>query len=104
MYRYIVGTGDVSIAGFVVRGGHFVLLLENDIFEYGINGYARHRNIGRDPRYIWHELDSGVTAISPNTLEDLIRNDGSWTASEYILLDHNCQDFVIWCLRLFQYY
>lgn len=108
MYRYIGGTGNVATfnENIGILDGHHVLLLDNDIFEYGTQGYARLRNVGKDPKYRWSNngLPSGVTSCSPDYLEDIIVYEGSWTADQYKLLTHNCQHFVKWAIDILKYY
>lgn len=88
---------------------HHCLLLDNDIFEYGDGGYARHRDIGKDPNYTWERVPIRYmqgrihicidqTDVSPDELDDIIYNSGEWTADEYDFMNHNCQNFVRWCI------
>ena len=87
---------------------HQCLLLDNDIFEYGDKGYARHRDVGQDPNYDWKSVPVdrlgmntlfyvGRTNISPDDLEKMIIENGSWTGEKYNYIFHNCQSFVQWC-------
>lgn len=88
---------------------HHCLLLANDLFEYGERGYARHRNVGKDPNYTWERIPirymQGTvcihidkTDVSPDQLDDIIYSSGEWTADKYDFMTHNCQNFVRWCI------
>ena len=107
IYRFRVGIKDIgNIAGPFLGAfnmNHACLLLNEDIFEYGANSdksYERHRNVGRDNSYDWEELSSlsGKTRVSPDSLETAIKNDGSWGPGHYWATNHNCHDFVRFCL------
>lgn len=81
---------------------HVCFLLNKDLFEYDSNGWSRRRNVGRDSKYDWNSLGNalnGTTYVSPDDLEDYIRDDGDWEGYEYHFLKHNCQDFVKFCLN-----
>ena len=101
IYRYICGTCpvDVSNSGSGVPfGKHHILLLGNDTFEYGTNGYERHRGVGRESKYNWsNNLPQGVTGLSPDFLDKMIIKNREWTADKYNPIFHNCQHFVHWC-------
>ena len=108
IYRFRVGVKDIGnpIGPFLGSFGlnHACLLLNEDIFEYGSNpekSYERHRNIGRDNSYDWNALSSlsGKTRVSPDMLETAIKNDGSWYEGHYNVCNHNCHDFVKFCLE-----
>ena len=81
---------------------HVCFLLNKDLFEYDSSGWSRRRNVGRDSEYNWNSLGdalNGTTFVSPDDLEDYIRDDGNWEGEEYHFLKHNCQDFVKFCLN-----
>ncbi len=81
--------------------------MDDDIFEYGIENskgiktYSRKRNIGKSKEYNWEELKvfSGETNISPDTLDNIIRNDHNNWNENYDVNLHNCQDFIHFCLQ-----
>ncbi len=81
---------------------HVCLLLNRDLFEYGPKGWERHVDVGRDSKYDWDAIGSalnGTTYVSPDRLETAINNSGEWVAHKYNFYDHNCQDFVQFCMR-----
>ena len=85
-----------------LQAKHVCFLLNRDLFEYDSNGWSRRRNVGRDSDYDWHSLGdnlNGTTYVSPDKLEEYIENDGNWEGGEYSLYNHNCQDFVKFCLN-----
>ena len=107
IYCFKVGIKDIgnSFGPFLGAFGynHACLLLDRDIFEYGSNSeqsYERHKNVGQDPSYDWLLLDalSGQTKVSPDKLERYIKDDASWYSGHYTFYDHNCHDFVKFCL------
>ena len=106
-YRFRVGVKNLSVSGgsFGSSGyNHACLLLNRDLFEYGCNkekSYDRHKDVGRDNSFDWNELGealNGTTHISPDQLEQAIKNNGGWGAKTYNVLSHNCHDFVKFCL------
>lgn len=108
IYRFRVGIKNIgnAIGPFLAKAlhmNHACLLLNEDIFEYGANSdksYERHKNVGRDSSYDWDTLSSlsGKTKVSPDSLEKAIQNDGTWGPGYYWATDHNCHDFVRFCL------
>ena len=87
-------------------GSHAGFLLDGDLFEYGCakdnKGYARIKDAGKDFRFDWDKVGknlSGTTNISPDRLEAKIIDDGEWTGDKYSVTDHNCHDFVEYCLN-----
>lgn len=103
IYKFRVGTKDIGGFELIRPMGynHACLLLNEDIFEYGPQGYERHKNVGRDPSFDWFELGNilnGTTRITPDQLERAILNDGSWIPERYVALTHNCHNFVGFCL------
>ncbi len=73
----------------VYQAKHVCLLLNRDLFEYGPNGWSRHKDVGRDSNYDWDALGTalnGTTYISPDRLETAIRNSGEWAGTNIILL------------------
>ena len=104
VYRFRVGVTDLggSSGSFGSSGiKHACFLLNRDLFEYGQNGYERHRDVGRDPDYDWNSIGdalNGTTYVSPDKLETAIENSGDWEGRKYNFLFHNCQDFVRFCL------
>ena len=130
MYRYRVGIRPLSTYEKSIFFGtkigcnmfdlkHYCILLDDDIFEYGPDGYKRRRCVGQHSEFDWYEKDiSGTTNVSPNELEEKIKScyqkysdfdldvDGvehyyykGWTAKEYDGSAHNCQHFVQFCLH-----
>ena len=86
----------------VYEAKHVCILLNRDLFEYGPNGWERHKDVGRDEKYDWNNLGNalnGTTYISPDRLEKAINNNGNWIGSKYDFMNHNCQDFVQFCMR-----
>lgn len=93
----------------IFRYNHSCLLLDKDLFEYGANeekSYERHKDVGRDDAYDWNLLGTalnGTNKISPDQLENAIKNDGNWGPGHYYtigwdLSSHNCHDFVRFCM------
>jgi len=104
-YKFRVGTRNLPI------GTHACILVDNDIFEYGVvpegkdkkinKTYIRNRNVGQDPAYNWDFLGErlhGQTNVSPDELESEILKCKKWESGRYSLLFHNCHDFVQFCL------
>ena len=78
---------------------HVCLLLGDDIFEYGDEGYARHKNIGKTSEYDWNnnfEIE-GVTKVSPDELEEKIIQKNEWIKDKYDKITHNCHRFIKFC-------
>ena len=105
VYRFRVGTKRLGgLGGVLGIGGynHACILLNRDLFEYGVNGtWERHRNVGRDPTFDWSRIGdalNGTTYVSPDQLEAAIRNSGKWGQGTYNFYTHNCHDFVQFCL------
>lgn len=105
-YGFRVGTRNLPI------GTHACILVDNDIFEYGVvpegenkkinKTYLRNRNVGQDPAYNWEFLGErlhGQTHVSPDELESEILKYKKWESGRYNLLFHNCHDFVKFCLE-----
>lgn len=117
-YRFRIGSRALlgknlgtSIPGerhalYTVGIGHRCLLLDDDIFEYGERGWARHKNVGMDPNYDWDRVTiyehiyifEGRTNVSPDELSSLIEESGLWTGNKYNFAFHNCCSFVEWCI------
>ncbi len=107
IYRFRVGVCNLgSSLGSLGSSGynHACLLLNTDLFEYGCGKshcYERRKEVGREDKYDWDSLGealNGTTTISPDQLETAINNSGNWTGEEYNALNHNCHDFVQFCL------
>ena len=106
-YRFRVGTknlpGVLSLLGYS-GFNHACLLLNKDLFEYGANSdksYERHKDVGRDDSFNWELVGNalnGGTNISPDKLETAIKNNGTWGPGHYNPFNHNCHDFVQFCL------
>ena len=67
------------------------------------NGYVRRRDCGRDPSFNWDRIGSklnGVTWTQPDELEKCIIESGIWRNEDYDALQHNCHDFVSYCLYI----
>ncbi|KAK8842218.1 hypothetical protein M9Y10_026450 [Tritrichomonas musculus] len=80
---------------------HACFLLNTDLFEYSGHGYVRRKNVGRDAEFDWDMLGNkinGTTHVSPDQLEQAIKNAGEWLGQEYDLGYHNCHGFVRFCL------
>ena len=112
VYRWRVGTTDVSGPVIGLRPirktlkamgiTHFAFLLNRDLFEYGPKGWERHVDVGRDSKYDWDALGTalnGTTYVSPDRLETAINNSGEWVGNKYNVIEHNCQNFVQFCMR-----
>ena len=111
-YYFKVGVRNLLISRNYTRtskSNHACLLLDNDIFEYGVdtdsNGkrkYSRHKNVDKSfkNQFDWDYLDKkGITQMSPDELEKEIIANGKWESGHYWLLFHNCHDFVQFCLK-----
>lgn len=110
-YTFRIGIRDLDIIGPIATplgGNHACILLDKDIFEYGtqktkkIKKYERHKNVGKVGSFDWDYLGqtlNGLTYISPDELENLIKKDGNWGPGKYNFFSHNCHDFVIFCLQ-----
>ena len=106
-YRFRIGVKPLdSVWGTLDNIGynHSCLLLNRDLFEYGANkekSYVRHWDVGRDDSFDWDKIGetlNGTTYISPDDLENAIKNDRTWATGHYHVLKHNCHDFVKFCL------
>lgn len=112
VYRFRVGVRNLhsnppggNILMFAVGKSEFqhaAFLLNRDLFEYSGDGYVRRRGVGRDDEFDWDAIGealNGTTYVSPDKLEQLIKDSGDWYGSEYDFMNHNCMDFVQFCLR-----
>ena len=115
-HSFIVGVRNLSIfkdKEEIKPNNHACILVDNDLFEYGeipeneenkikVNKtFIRHRGVGKAPEFDWDYLGkdlNGKTFISPVMLELEINIDGQWDEGHYDILDHNCHDFVLFCL------
>jgi hypothetical protein len=108
-YKFKVGIKDlggytVIISKIFPQITHSCLLLNEDLFEYGANSeksYERHKKVKKDETgYNWTELRAlqGTTHVSPDKLETAIINSNAWNAGSYNPFNHNCHDFVHFCL------
>ena len=108
-YKFRVGVKDLGggyefVSKICPSINHAGLLLNEDLFEYGANSeksYERHKNVKKDQiGFDWNELSAlqGTTRVSPDDLEREIKNSGNWNAGSYNALNHNCHDFVQFCL------
>ena len=81
---------------------HHALLLDNYLFEYGKKygeeGF-RHNYYYGDPSFDWISDIEGTSSYSPDELVNAINLDGSWTPEKYDFVNHNCQSFVLFCLK-----
>lgn len=118
VYRWRVGTTDVAgpIIGIrpirktlrFLKITHFALLLDSDLFEYGPDGWQRHKDEGRNPNYDWEWDDCydgtffGRTFVSPNDLKRKIDNDKQHTfkSKDYVVGFWDCRKFVEYCIYL----
>lgn len=122
IYRFRVGVRNLSGSGSSGSGkstgsslgsssfNHACFLINKDLFEYGTGdnqNYIRRKNVGRDPSFNWDELGealNGTTKVSPDELEKKIMNSNQWygklnkKGNDYKALEHNCHDFVQFCL------
>ena len=100
-YREIINTRIFNIIPMPAYiYSHAGLLLESDVFEYGIEGHTR-RNVEECRGNFDFDiggLPEGWTNVSPDGLNDMIIDNGSWTGNNYNFLRHNCHDFVEFCL------
>ena len=106
-YRFRVGVKSLGSPFSGLRSigyNHACLLLNKDLFEYGANdekSYQKHKDFGRNTSFDWNELGkalNGTTHISPDQLETAIQNDGNWAEGHYNFMNHNCHDFVRFCM------
>ena len=93
--------GSVLLAD-VYQAKHVCVLLNKDLFEYSPEGWCRRKDIGRFSKYNWAVLGhvlNGTTKVSPDELENIIRNNGNWTKNKYNFFFHNCHDFAQFVMR-----
>lgn len=89
IFRFRVGVRPLSAFGGKILASadvtHAAFLINRDLFEYGNNGtkenssWTRQRDVGRDEQFDWDEVGealSGTTKVSPDMLEERIRNSG----------------------------
>lgn len=118
VYRWRVGTTDVSGPVIGLRPirktlkamgiTHFAFLLNRDLFEYGPNGWSRHKDVGRDENYDWEWDDCfdgtffGRTFVSPDKLEEKMNDDKQHTFNpdDYVVGFWDCRKFVEYLLYL----
>ena len=83
---------------------HVCLLLGDDIFEYGDEGYARHKNVGKTSEYDWNNNFGieGVTKVTPDELEEKIIQTNEWVKDKYDKIIHNCHTFVKFCCDIIE--
>lgn len=88
---------------------HCVFLIGTDLFEYDSDGWHRLKGVGRNVKdgsgkvrkIDWDKLGgkvNGTTKVTPDDLENKIKQNGGWNKGSYNLLNHNCHHFVKWCL------
>ena len=100
-YRVIISV--IKVFGFQIVPSsvfsHAGLLLEDEVFDYGPGGYNR-RNKEECNNFHFEigGLPEGHTIVWPDDLHNMVIDDGSWTRNNYHLLNHNCHDFVEFCL------
>lgn len=83
------------------KPSHAAFLIGTDLFEYDSKGYHRRRGVGREDKFDWDEIGSkvnGQSYVTPDELELMIGNSKEWDGKHYNVLNHNCNDFVKWCL------
>lgn len=86
---------------------HAALLLGDQIFEYGVNGWERNlADSKKKKEFDWNYLGTdlyGVTQVSPDQLQQIIEADGTWNGvfslHPYTPTGHNCHKFVMFCLN-----
>ena len=116
-YKFIIGVKNLEKPfDFLSQYGfkHVCLLLNGDLFEYGTNSsdflektYERHKDVGRNEIFNWTELGhtlNGETNISPDQLEQVIKDNGEWAKGHYNILFHNCLNFIQFCLDKIGYH
>ena len=83
---------------------HVCLLLGDDIFEYGDEGYARHKNVGKTPEFDWNRNFDiiGETKINPDELEEKIIKSNEWIKDKYDANTHNSHNFVKFCCDIIE--
>ena len=83
---------------------HVCLLLGDDIFEYGDEGYARHKNVGKTPEFDWNRNFDiiGETKINPDELEEKIIKSNEWIKDKYDANTHNSHNFVKFCCDILE--
>ena len=81
---------------------HHALFYDDEIFEFGPKGYKRRKNYNCDDRneYTLDNEITGYSNLSPNELESKIKDNGNFNKSDYKMIKHNCQDFVLFCLKI----
>ena len=99
--NYLSNLGDISanIISKATKGGlaHHCLLYGEEIFELDQNGYHRRNYIYCDDykEYVWSKDKKGISSITPDELDNHIRNKGNL---KYDAITNNCQHFVAFCL------
>lgn len=83
---------------------HVCLLLGNDIFEYGDEGYVRHKNVGKTSEYNWDDNFEikGTTKVTPDELDKKIIKSNEWIKDKYDEITHNCHSFVKFCCDIIE--
>ena len=83
---------------------HVCILVDNDIFEYGDEGYFRHKNVGKTSEYNWEDNFeiTGETEVSPDKLDEKIIKSNEWLKDKYDIITHNCHSFVKFCCDIIE--
>ena len=103
-FRVIVNTLDIPGTKYqflpTMLFTHAGLLLENEVFDYGGDGYHR-RNLNdcrNEFRLNIRGYPEGRTDVSPDMLDERINETDEWKGN-YCIVSHNCHDFVEFCLE-----
>lgn len=81
---------------------HHALFFDDEIFEFGLDGYQRRKFINCDDRdeYTMDDEIKGYSTTRPIELDIIIKNNGTFKSSDYNVINHNCHDFVLFCLKI----
>lgn len=100
-------TGKVAVLtskGQLAGPGKAVAAILNEStidWAFSEEGYIRRKGIGRDNTFDWNEVGealNGTTCVTPDQLEQKIKDSRLWNNGKYDIFTHNCHDFVKFCL------
>ena len=80
---------------------HHALFYEDEIFEFLPTGYQRKKkkNCYDRDEYELDESIKGYSNLSPDELDEYIIKNGDYNNTDYKKVTHNCQHFVLFCLK-----
>ena len=106
MYRYQVGVRDLKNAGKLAQTigiNHALFRLDTTDFEFGPKGMDDKVRILRQTSYDWNYCGkkyTGTTNMSPKELKQKLEESGLWKKEKYVKENHNCHDFMLYCVNL----